>query len=63
LTTSDEVRVVHRLTGWAIERGVSLQGLTVARLTLEDVYLRLTGAPSSGDERPVASPPIPGAAR
>ena len=63
LTTTDEVRVVHELTGWAIDRGVALQGLTVARLTLEDVYLRLTGASSSGDERPVASPPLPGATR
>jgi len=63
LTTSDEVRVVHELTGWAIERGVALHGLTVARLTLEDVYLRLTGASSSGDERPAAGPPVPGAAR
>ena len=63
LTTTDEVRVVHELTGWAIERGVALQGLTVARLTLEDVYLRLTGASASGDERPMASPPVPGAAR
>jgi ABC-2 type transport system ATP-binding protein len=62
MTTTDEVRVVHQLTGWAIDRGVALQGLTVARLTLEDVYLRLTGAPP-GDEQQVAGPPAPWAAR
>jgi ABC-2 type transport system ATP-binding protein len=33
---------VHRLTGWAIERGVELGALTVQRPTLEDVYLQLT---------------------
>ncbi|HLI43344.1 MAG TPA: ABC transporter ATP-binding protein [Acidimicrobiales bacterium] len=43
LRTTDAVGVLHRLTGWALERGVPLAGLTCERLTLEDVYLRLTG--------------------
>ncbi len=43
--TSDELRLLHTLTGWALDRGVELSGLTVVRLTLEDVYLILTGAP------------------
>jgi ABC-2 type transport system ATP-binding protein len=30
------------LTGWALERGIDLAGLTVARPSLEDVYLALT---------------------
>ncbi len=42
--TTDEVGALHELTGWALERRVDLVGLTVHRLTLEDVYLRLTGA-------------------
>ena len=33
--------VVHRATGWAVERGIELEGLTVKRASLEDVYLQL----------------------
>jgi ABC-2 type transport system ATP-binding protein len=40
--TEDEVRVLHDLTGWALEGGHSLQGLSVLRVSLEDVYLGLT---------------------
>ena len=40
--TEDELRVLHDLTGWAIERDLSLPGLAVVRVTLEDVYLQLT---------------------
>ncbi len=43
LRTDAELDVLHRLTGWALERGVPLIGLVLERLTLEDVYLRLTG--------------------
>jgi len=38
----DAVRALHALTGWAIERGVDLDGLEATRPTLEDVYLQLT---------------------
>jgi len=41
------VPVLHQLTGWALERGTTLPRLTVDRPTLEDVYLRLTGAAQS----------------
>jgi ABC-2 type transport system ATP-binding protein len=41
LTTSDEVRVVHELTGWALDSDTTLLGLTVDRPSLEDIYLRL----------------------
>jgi ABC-2 type transport system ATP-binding protein len=34
---------LHRLTGWAIEKGIDLDDLQVLRPTLEDVYLQLTG--------------------
>ncbi len=43
ITTTDEVGVLHRLTGWALDRGIDLIGLAVDRPTLEDVYLRLVG--------------------
>jgi ABC-2 type transport system ATP-binding protein len=33
---------VHRLTGWALERGIALDRLEVVRPSLEDVYLALT---------------------
>jgi len=34
---------LHRITGWAIERGVELAGLSVTRPSLEDIYLELIG--------------------
>ena len=49
----ETARVLHVLTGWAIDRGVDLVGLSVARPTLEDVYLVLTGS-SEGDGAPGA---------
>ena len=43
IDTDDPARALHELTGWSLERGVSLDGLRVDRPTLEDVYLDLTG--------------------
>ncbi len=40
------MRTLHDLTGWALENNVELEGLSVARPSLEDVYLELTGEPS-----------------
>jgi ABC-2 type transport system ATP-binding protein len=40
--TTDELRVLHTLTGWALEKELVLPGLAVSRLSLEDIYLRLT---------------------
>jgi len=40
---------LHRLTGWALERGLSLDGLEVARPTLEDVYLDLVSGESGAE--------------
>jgi ABC-2 type transport system ATP-binding protein len=45
----DTARVLHQLTGWSLERGVDLVGLTVLRPTLEDVYLLLTGEQHQAD--------------
>jgi ABC-2 type transport system ATP-binding protein len=44
--TDDPTSVLHELTGAALARGERLEGLTVTRPTLEDVYLELT----AGDE-------------
>jgi ABC-2 type transport system ATP-binding protein len=40
--TEDELRVLHELTGWALDGGHALAGLSVLRESLEDVYLGLT---------------------
>lgn len=42
LRTERPTRVLHELTRWALERGLELEGLSVSRPTLEDVYLELT---------------------
>jgi ABC-2 type transport system ATP-binding protein len=52
IRTEDELTVLHTLTGWALDRRVGLPGLTVRRITLEDVYLNLTRSP---DEDPQAA--------
>jgi ABC-2 type transport system ATP-binding protein len=39
----DLTRTLHVLTGWALDRSVELGELTVARPSLEDVYLELVG--------------------
>ncbi|MGB9377165.1 MAG: ABC transporter ATP-binding protein, partial [Mycobacteriales bacterium] len=44
--TTDPVGVLHALTGWALGADAALDGLTVARPSLEDVYLQLTGDPA-----------------
>ena len=46
--TLDPVRDLGMLADWARTRRIALPDLTVARPTLEDVYLRLTGA--EGDD-------------
>ena len=43
IRTDKEIEVLAHLTTWALSNDVDLIGLTVERLTLEDVYLRLTG--------------------
>ena len=49
--TADPTRDLHTLTNWALEAGVALEDLTVSRLSLEDVFLRLT----DGNEDEAAS--------
>ena len=40
--TDDPTTLLHELTSAALERGERLEGLSVTRPTLEDVYLELT---------------------
>jgi ABC-2 type transport system ATP-binding protein len=42
LRSEQPMRELHDLTGWALTHGIELQALSVARPTLEDVYLELT---------------------
>ena len=42
LETQDPTSLLHQLTGDALARGERLEGLTVTRPSLEDVYLELT---------------------
>ena len=42
--TSAPTQTLHQLTGWALDRGLTLDRLTVERPSLEDIYLGLTGA-------------------
>jgi ABC-2 type transport system ATP-binding protein len=48
IRTSDPTRTLHELTGWAIDRGIPLEELSVARPSLEDVYLELTADSVAG---------------
>jgi ABC-2 type transport system ATP-binding protein len=50
LETEDPTQLLHRLTGEALERGERLEGLSVSRPTLEDVYLELTAEADSEDD-------------
>ena len=43
IANATPVETLHRLTGWALEHSVPLDGLEVVRPTLEDMYLELVG--------------------
>jgi ABC-2 type transport system ATP-binding protein len=45
LVSNDAVRVANAVTGWALERGLTLDNFSVAQPTLEDIYLELTASP------------------
>jgi ABC-2 type transport system ATP-binding protein len=42
LETRDPTRILFELTSWAVQSGISLDGLQVTRPSLEDVYLEIT---------------------
>jgi ABC-2 type transport system ATP-binding protein len=46
--TEDELQVLHDLTGWALSGHHALPGLSVLRVSLEDIYLGLTGEAGTG---------------
>jgi ABC-2 type transport system ATP-binding protein len=50
VSSPDPVELLNRLTSWALERSLPLDGLEVRRPSLEDVYLELTGAGETGGE-------------
>jgi ABC-2 type transport system ATP-binding protein len=45
ITPDDVVQALHQLTGWAIDHAVTLDGLELTRMSLEDIYLSLTATP------------------
>jgi ABC-2 type transport system ATP-binding protein len=47
--TNDPTKLLYELTSEALSRGERLEGLTVTRPTLEDVYLELTAAANSAE--------------
>jgi ABC-2 type transport system ATP-binding protein len=51
---AEPTEALHRLTGWALDRGLTLPDLSVDRPSLEDVYLQLTGEPQAAE--PVQPP-------
>jgi ABC-2 type transport system ATP-binding protein len=53
--TREPVRAAHAVTGWALERGITLGSLSIAQPTLEDIYLELTG-PTPGAVEPEPTP-------
>jgi ABC-2 type transport system ATP-binding protein len=42
ITTDAPTRTLYEVTSWAVQRGISLDGLQVSRPSLEDVYLQIT---------------------
>ncbi len=51
LTSDDPTRTLYRLTGCAVEHDLSLDGLTVSRPSLEDVYLEITDGETGAEVR------------
>jgi ABC-2 type transport system ATP-binding protein len=47
--TERPLRLLHDLTGWALEQGVTINELQVSQPQLEDVYLELTAAAGDGE--------------
>ena len=52
IETDDPTSLLHQLTGEALERGERLEGLSVTRPSLEDVYLDLTADEESAARVP-----------
>jgi len=50
IRTAEAVRATARITAWAIEHDVALDGFSVSQPTLEDVYLELTGERAASEQ-------------
>ena len=50
IVTTEPARVLHELTGWALEHEVDLADIEVGSATLEDVYLELTAAAAAEED-------------
>jgi ABC-2 type transport system ATP-binding protein len=50
--TTDPTRLLHDVTGWALRESVAIVDIEVARPSLEEVYLALTGRPQDEDASP-----------
>jgi ABC-2 type transport system ATP-binding protein len=61
--TEDPTTLLHELTGAALARGERLEGLTVNRPTLEDVYLELTAGQAEEPKAPESDEPLVGGRR
>jgi len=55
ISTTAPVEPLNRLTGWALERSIELDGLQVIRPSLEDIYIELTGADAAAPSENGAS--------
>jgi ABC-2 type transport system ATP-binding protein len=49
IRTIDPTRLLHDVTGWALRESVGIVDIEVARPSLEEVYLALTGRPQDED--------------
>ena len=52
LETKDPTRTLYDLTSWAVQAGISLDGLEVTRPSLEDVYLEITREVAAAPTKP-----------
>ena len=52
LDTHDPTRTLYELTSWAVQAGLTLEGLEVNRPTLEDVYLEITQTAGAAEVKP-----------
>lgn len=55
-STATPTSDVHRVTAWAVERGIELRSLSVARPTLEDVFLGLAAESNAAASSAVEEP-------
>jgi ABC-2 type transport system ATP-binding protein len=63
IEADEPTELLHRLTGWALDHGTTLPGLTVDRPSLEDIYLSLTAAQDAAGAAEEAPAPRRGLGR